>query len=71
MSIIIAFSMGYSKLARTVAFIGEQAPAAGARAAMKCDLGAVGPDGLLGGPLTPQLLHAGADRFEIVGCSRL
>jgi hypothetical protein len=70
MSIIIAFSMGYSKLARTVAFIGEQAPAAGARAAMKCDLGAVG-HGLLGGPLTPQLLHAGADRFEIVGCSRL
>jgi hypothetical protein len=38
---------------------------------MKRDLGAGPLTVLLERPLPPQLLHAGADCLEIVGCSRL
>jgi hypothetical protein len=55
-------------LARSVALIGEQAPATSTRATMTRD--AVSCWGrLLGQPLPPQLLHAGADCLEIVSCS--
>jgi hypothetical protein len=62
------------RLARSVALIGEQAPATGTRATMKGDarIGCRGIgfwSGLLGQSLPPQLLNAGSDRFEIVSCS--
>src|SRR5271167_1222575 len=49
------------RLARSVALVGEQAPATGARATMTRDLAVGCRGGLLGQPLPPQLLHAGTD----------
>ena len=57
------------RLARSVAFVREQAPATGTRATMKCDVGVARRGRLLGQPLPPQLLHAGTDCLEIVSCS--
>jgi hypothetical protein len=59
------------RLARSVAFVGKQAPAAGARAAMTWDVCVGCQGGLLGQLLPPQLFHARADRFEIVSYSGL
>src|SRR5262245_54928796 len=56
-------------LARTVAFVGKQTPAAGARATMTRDGGIGRRGGWPGQPLPPQLFHAATDRLEIVGCS--
>src|SRR6185437_14561403 len=55
------------RLARAVAFVGEEAAAAAARPAVARRRRG-GPFGL---PLPPQLLEAGADRREIVGGSGL
>ena len=59
------------RLARSIALVGEQAYATGARAAMTHDAGAGGRGGLLGQPFLPQLLHAAADYLEIVSGSGL
>jgi hypothetical protein len=59
------------RLARSVALVGEEAPAAGTRATMTGEAGVGCREGLLRPPLPPQLLEAAADRLEIVGCSGL
>src|SRR5438874_9369994 len=56
-------------LARSVAFVGEEAHAAGTGAAMRRDAATGCRGRLRGQPLPPQLLHAAADRIEIVSCS--
>jgi hypothetical protein len=58
-----------SELTRPVALVGEQAAAAGARAAMTHETSLGWRGGLLGQPLPPQLLHAGPDCRKIVSCS--
>jgi Family of unknown function (DUF5681) len=56
------------RLAGSIAFVGEQAHATGTRATMTRDAGVGCRDGSLEQPLPPQLLHAGTDCPEIVGC---
>src|SRR5271155_5163725 len=54
------------RLARSVALVGEEAHAAGARSAMTREAGAGRGGGWRGPPLPPQLLHAAANCLEIV-----